>query len=342
MNADGRRNKKLRLLSITIMIMTAVIGLTACGGAEKVDDKKENVINEKEADERVANVDQLKPEELPKALLEGKYELIYKQFSPEFKGEVSQSEFEQMSKSFIAGVTSFKEEASFLLNELDQRIWVDPSGHKGLLVVFDEQGTILGMQIQELGAGLESDNRLTHTTFSLPFKEPMFVFWGGHNVLLNYHYAHEMQRYAYDLIQVENDRSYKGDPKLNESYYAFGKDILAPADGVVVSVVNNIPDNAPVGVMNEEEPAGNQVTIDHNGEYSILAHLKQGSVKVKVGESVKRGEVIGQLGNSGNSSEPHLHFQVSDGENLFESRSLAVKWENNLHPRRGEMINGEE
>ncbi|MFD1906546.1 M23 family metallopeptidase [Paenibacillus rhizoplanae] len=79
--------------------------------------------------------------------------------------------------------------------------------------------------------------------------------------------------------------------------------------------------------MNAEEPAGNVVVIDHgNGEHSITAHLKKGSVAVKKGDNVQQGDLIGHLGNSGNSSEAHLHFQVSDGPDLFTSRSIQIRW----------------
>ncbi|MNC48479.1 Murein DD-endopeptidase MepM [compost metagenome] len=80
------------------------------------------------------------------------------------------------------------------------------------------------------------------------------------------------------------------------------------------------------------------VVIDHGGEYSFLAHLKQGSVTVKKGDSVKTGDVIGKAGNSGNSSEPHLHYQVSDGADLFSSRSLNIRWKDNLQPLKGQTV----
>ncbi|MNJ53851.1 Murein DD-endopeptidase MepM [compost metagenome] len=176
----------------------------------------------------------------------------------------------------------------------------------------------------------------------MPLKNDWFVFWGGENVIANYHYGTESQRYAYDFIKVKDGYSYSGDPKKNESYYAFGQEITAPEAGKVIHVVNDIADNEPVGIMNEKDLAGNVVAIDHgNGEYSYLAHLKKDSVTVKVGDIVQKGEVIGLCGNSGNSSEPHLHFQISDGDDLFTSSSLRVKWENDLHPIQGDTIIGE-
>src|SRR5262249_51403325 len=147
------------------------------------------------------------------------------------------------------------------------------------------------------------------------------------------------QRYAYDFVQTKDGYSYKGDPNTNESYYAFGQDIYATQDGTVVHAVNDIKDNKPLIETNEKDPYGNVVVIDHgNGEYSYLAHLKQGSVTVKVGDQVSKGDLVGLCGNSGNSSEPHLHYQVSDSTNSVNSKSIRVQWVDDLSPRQGEVI----
>ncbi|MGN7762452.1 peptidoglycan DD-metalloendopeptidase family protein [Paenibacillus sp. 22594] len=277
-------------------------------------------------------------ERLAEAFFNGEYSEIYKRFSPEFKQEVSEAEFTEMGKDFIQGVGRFDSSTVMQLNGMEQRVWTSDAGDKGILAVFDESGTILGLSITGLSAYPETDNAFTQTVIISPLQEDGFVFWGGINVLDNYHYEVESQRYAYDFVQEVNGYSYQGDPLINESYYAFGKNVTAPADGIVVSFANDVPDNSPVGVMNEEAPAGNVVVIDHGGEYSFLAHLKQGSVTVKTGDQVRAGDVIGKLGNSGNSSEPHLHFHVSDGADLFASRSLRIQWKDNLQPLKGQTM----
>ncbi|WP_411347006.1 M23 family metallopeptidase [Paenibacillus sp. WLX2291] len=155
----------------------------------------------------------------------------------------------------------------------------------------------------------------------------------------NYHYAVESQRYAYDFIQVKDGMSYRGDATRNESYYAFGQPALAPADGTVVAVVNDIADNEPVGTMNPEQPAGNNVVIRHGSEYSLLGHLQQGSVTVKKGDPIQAGQIIGKIGNSGNSSEAHLHFQIADNPNLANGKSIAVRWQGDMEPVKGQIVN---
>ncbi|WP_249901305.1 peptidoglycan DD-metalloendopeptidase family protein [Paenibacillus sp. PK3_47] len=282
----------------------------------------------------------VQPENLAEALLKNNFSGIYARFSPEFKQQVSEAQVAEMGTSFIEGVQSFEPSSNLTLNGTEQRSWRSDAGDKGITAVFDEEGIILGLQLTGLAAYPETDGARTKTAITLPLNGEWLVFWGGSNVLDNYHYEHVSQRYAYDFVQAVDGYSYTGDPLINESYHAFGKDVIAPADGVVTEVVNDIPDNSPVGVMNEKVPAGNAVVIDHGGEYSFLAHLKQSSVTVKKGDQVKTGDVIGQLGNSGNSSEPHLHFQVSDGADLFSSRSLNIRWNDNLQPVRGRTVTG--
>lgn len=127
------------------------------------------------------------------------------------------------------------------------------------------------------------------------------------------------QRYAIDWVQLGTDnKTYRGDPKDNKSYLAFGQDALAVADGVVAAVLDGIPNNVP-GIDSRAQPitlanvGGNFVQLDlGNGLYAFYAHMQPGSLRVKAGDKVRRGQVIGLVGNTGNSTEPHLHFQVSN------------------------------
>ncbi|MFF2890504.1 M23 family metallopeptidase [Paenibacillus sp. NPDC057967] len=325
-----------------ILATGAIAGmLTACGGeakpaatpqASQVSPGGEQVENE---------TGQIEAANLAKAMLDGEYSRIYKQLSQEFRSQVGEEEFKAIAADATAGIESFKESSSLRLNGLEQRLWLSTSNEVGMFAAFDEENVIVALQFQALEQHADTDQLYTKATYDWPMHGEWFVFWGGTNVFDNYHYAHPSQRYAYDLIQEKNGMSYEGDPTKNGSYYAFGQDVVAPADGTVVEVVNDIADNEPVGVMNEKDPAGNVVVIDHGEEYSYLAHLKKGSATVKVGDQVKRGDKIGEVGNSGNSSEAHMHFQVSDGSDLFESSSIRIKWSNELEPIRGKTISAQ-
>jgi len=151
------------------------------------------------------------------------------------------------------------------------------------------------------------------TNLSLPFKGKWLIAWGGDSKELNQHHDTPNQKFAFDFLGVdEQGKTRKGEAQVNEDYFAFGREILAPAEGVVTDVINGVRDNVP-GSMNPYSALGNAVFIQHSEyEVSILAHLKFGSVKVKVGDKVERGQLIGLCGNSGNSSEPHLHYHLQN------------------------------
>jgi len=169
----------------------------------------------------------------------------------------------------------------------------------------------------------------------LPFKGEWTVFWGGDTKELNYHIVDQAQKNAFDLIITdEKGNSYKTIGQTNDDYYVFGKEIIAPAAGEVVLVVEGIKDNTP-GEMNPIYVPGNTVIIKTaNDEYLFFAHFKQHSIKVKQGQQVKQGELLGLCGNSGNSTEPHLHFQIQNVENMNKATGVKSYFDNIL-------VNGE-
>ncbi len=162
------------------------------------------------------------------------------------------------------------------------------------------------------------------TVLSLPFRGQWLVFWGGDTREQNHHHEVPNQKFAYDLLGVGADgKTHRGEGKKNEDYYAFGRDVLAPADGTVIEKIEGVRENMP-GSMNPYSGVGNCVLIQHrDDEVSVLAHFKQGTIQVKAGDQVKRGQVLGQCGNSGNSSEPHIHYHVQHSPILQDG--LGIK-----------------
>ena len=145
-----------------------------------------------------------------------------------------------------------------------------------------------------------------------PFRGEWYVFQGGRSALLNHHYLIPAQRHALDLCKLNDDRTSHGDATKLESYAAYGQELFAPADGKIVKVVNDRADEA-IGGSDEENPVGNHVVIEIGAEkFVLLAHLMQDSVVVRVGDPVRRGDKVARCGNSGNTSEPHLHLQVQN------------------------------
>lgn len=277
-------------------------------------------------------------------MLEGRYSELYEQFGQELRMLASEEQFQALAKEFTEGVSSFYVEMDSVLGGTRLIHWIDDSGFRGMEAMIDKEGIIVGFRLSHLERFPDTDALLTQTAFRFPFRGEWYVFWGGQHEMANYHYAHPSQRYAIDVVKTRNGMTFSGDPARNDSYFAFGQPIVAGAKGIVVGAENAVPDNEPVGVMNEAQPAGNYVILDHgNNEYSLYAHLKQGSVSVKIGEEVEAGEGIGLCGNSGNSSEAHLHFQVMDHPDLFREGtvSLNVRWISNARVSRGEIVTGE-
>ncbi|MBI5367778.1 MAG: M23 family metallopeptidase [Planctomycetes bacterium] len=199
-------------------------------------------------------------------------------------------------------------------------------GALDMKLVLDGQDRMTGLWFQPPAADLPVPER-HQTDFSLPFAGRWLVFWGGDTAEQNQHHGVLCQRFAFDLLGVgEDGKTVHGEGTRNEDYNAFGREILAPADGVVVEAVDGVRDNAP-GSMNPYAAIGNAVTIRHRDqEYTVLAHLKQGSVRVKAGEEVKRGQVLGLCGNSGNSSEPHLHFHLQNTATMHDATGIKLRF----------------
>ncbi|HKN68597.1 MAG TPA: M23 family metallopeptidase, partial [Gemmatimonadaceae bacterium] len=142
------------------------------------------------------------------------------------------------------------------------------------------------------------------------------------------------QRFAIDWVKVDaTNKTYSGDSLKNSSYYAYGNDALAVADGIVTEVKDSIPENVP-GINSRAVPitletvGGNHVIVDlGGGHFAFYAHLQPGKIRVKLGDRVRRGQVLGLVGNSGNSTEPHLHFHVSDASSPLGSEGVPYAFE---------------
>lgn len=208
--------------------------------------------------------------------------------------------------------------------------WGD--GKIAIDVVMDPSGKVSGLFLKpvktpSLGADPKAGYKLK-ATLRLPFNGEWFIFWGGDTKEQNYHVAYRDQRHASDIVVHRGGVSHKGTGSNNEDYYAFGQPVLASADATVVETLDGIPDNKP-GVMNTKQIYGNHVVLDlGNSEYAVICHFKNGSLRVKPGDRVKSGQVIGLCGNSGNSSEPHVHFHLQDGKTLGIATGLPAPFTN--------------
>ena len=224
-------------------------------------------------------------------------------------------------------------------------------GKLDIQVWLDEKDKIIGLLFLPHKPDIPVPEK-NETKLSLPFKGKWLVFWGGDTKELNQHHDVPNQRFAFDFLGAnEESKTHKGDGKVNEDYFAFGREVLAPADGNVTDVINGVRDNVP-GSMNPYSALGNAVFIQHREyEVSVLAHLKLGSITVKVGDKVKRGQIIGLCGNSGNSSEAHLHYHLQNTPIIQDGTGIKCYFEKvividggdrkakmNYSPMKGEVV----
>jgi hypothetical protein len=140
------------------------------------------------------------------------------------------------------------------------------------------------------------------------------------------------ERYAIDYVQLTPDgRLFNGNKADLGSYPFFGADVHAAADGQVAAVVDNLPEQVPganpVGLPLDQY-AGNHVILDIGaGNYVMYAHLRTGSIKVKAGDKVTTGQVVGAVGNTGNTDGPHLHFQLMSAPDPLRANGLPFMFD---------------
>ncbi|MCL2005952.1 MAG: peptidoglycan DD-metalloendopeptidase family protein [Planctomycetaceae bacterium] len=249
----------------------------------------------------------------------GDYEAIFAEFGSTMQYALPMSE----ATSFFSGLKNQygKIVGRELVRRVDATAFYRTRCEQGvftLTITAGADGKIIGLYVRPFVEVEMPKMDRTKTDLILPFYGEWTLVWGGNTPEQNYHAtAHPSQRHAVDfVIKDERGRSYQTSGESNEDFYAFGKELIAPCKGEIVLVVDGIKDNKP-GVMNPFFPTGNTVILKtDNLEYLVFAHFKQHSIKVTQGQKVEQGDLLGLCGNSGNSSEAHLHFHVQNVEDM--------------------------
>jgi murein DD-endopeptidase MepM/ murein hydrolase activator NlpD len=207
-----------------------------------------------------------------------------------------------------------------------------------------------GSGATEISGTLPIKSEFAKNTYIFPLRGVSYAGWGA-----SFHTGHRWaipEEFALDIAKIGgNGLSHKGKGTRFEDYYAYGAEVLAAADGKVIGALNDQAED-PSAMQRPDESqeayfarlqkdqatrlakganviAGNYVKIDHGkDEYSFYAHLQPGGVRVHVGDQVKAGDVIGKLGSSGNSTEPHLHFHVCDAPDVLLCAGIPVNFSN--------------
>lgn len=157
------------------------------------------------------------------------------------------------------------------------------------------------------------------------------------------HRSYAGQEYAIDLVQIgSNGLLRKGESKASDDFFCYGAPVQAMSDGEVYQVENRLKDNDTDVALNDSDLAksideygylaarsGNHVIIKHTDDrFSFYAHLQESSVTLSPGDTIKRGQVIGNIGNSGQSTKAHLHMQLNEGPNPLVHRGLPMTFDN--------------
>lgn len=201
-----------------------------------------------------------------------------------------------------------------------------------LVLAFDADGRMSGLLVRPPKDEPRKEYPSTHldyqtkTKLRLPFRGEWTVFWGGRTLDRNYHAFTRDQRFALDLLIMQDGKTHRGDGTHLTDYFCYGQPVLAPAAGTVVWAQDSLPDQVP-GQMDPVHATGNSLILDHgNGEFSLLAHLQPGSLRFKVRDRVSQGTLVGLCGNSGNTTEPHLHYHLQNGPQPFLADGLPAQF----------------
>ncbi len=274
--------------------------------------------------------------DIAEAFLAGETDAVWAEMSPEMKSALGTADAlaavqADMRRDFGSESEVLSErmlrDGPYDVYERTAR-WTGSATPLQITVALDPDGQVAGLWVRPQPKTADSPylDYETKTALRLPFDGAWYVYWGGRRVEDNHHAIDAGQRFALDLLVMQHGQSHSGDPAILENYYCWDRPILAPAEGVIVRAVGHLPDQ-PIGKSDPSNPAGNHVVIDFgNGEYGFLAHLRQGSVTVAEGDQVTTGTEVGRCGNSGNTSEPHLHFHLQTSPSLGHGEGLPAQF----------------
>ncbi len=177
---------------------------------------------------------------------------------------------------------------------------------------------------------------MSKNKYLLPFKGIWYIEYGGTKKKNSHSWDIIGQRYAYDFEIRKDNQPYHTNPENCENYYSYLENIYAPADGWVVDLVNkykntHITKDRKV-ICDCNDPKGNYIIIKHKyGEYSTICHFEKDSFQVALGDVVVAGQLLGKVGNSGNTQGPHIHYQVQLGIDADCNKGIPITFSNAYH-----------
>ena len=191
------------------------------------------------------------------------------------------------------------------------KLQINPKTFSNIVLIVIYSVSIITLSIVLFKVSSKSYKDAIKLSFPLRGKN-YYILDGGNNVIINQHYSDNFQKYAIDIIKLNKFKTHASGlfPSDNKCYEIFGEVIYSPCNGIVYDYENSIKDhNGPLYPV--ENKAGNYILIKgDDGSYILMAHLKYKSINIKKGQRVNIGDRIAKVGNTGNSSEPHLHIHA--------------------------------
>ena len=263
-------------------------------------------------------------------LVGGDIASVYEQTSPQVKTEIALAKVERLfaEARAAAPIGARLEERVIPVGSTKGVYFADHAHGEGRVrfrIAFDPSGLMPSFEPVRRLPPDPRGNEPTKARLRLPFDG---LWWAGvapTPEIGNHHAAAQDQRHAFDFVIWRDGSTHRGDGKDNADYWAWAQPVRVPASGKVVAVHDGMSDNRPGAETNTSKPFGNHVVIDlGQGEFAVLAHFQKGSILVSDGDRVRSGEVLGLVGNSGNSSEPHIHFHVQDSPTLDPGGPVGI------------------
>jgi murein DD-endopeptidase MepM/ murein hydrolase activator NlpD len=178
----------------------------------------------------------------------------------------------------------------------------------------------------------------SQVVLDLPLDGPVTVAWGGPSASTNYHVASPAERWGYDLLIANDGISHQGEGQAVTDFFAYDRPVRAPASGLVIDMRDGVPDARP-GRAQAWRGGGNSIVLEiAPREYLFMVHLRSGTIRVRKGDHVERGDVVARVGNSGNTSEPHLHVHVQDSPTAGDGQGVPFHFGNYVLDGTGETV----
>ena len=178
-------------------------------------------------------------------------------------------------------------------------------------------------------------NKKTKNKYIIPTIGKWYITYGGYKKKDSHSYDVYGQRWAYDFDKNIDGKYYHDDGHINENYFGYNEPIISPVDGFVLVIIDGIKDSKAYPDLrvsqDTKDVRGNYIIIKaDNNEYVTICHIKKNSFTVKEGDIVRQGQIIARVGNSGRTKGAHIHMQVNNGIDFFNSDPLIIKFKDIL------------